>query len=138
MLSIHKKIVLVISATCEGGEVLSRKEIIDKVHAFFPEIKEHSIQPYDLCNNSYNKDIRSGKYWIFKSFKNGLYKVLSRETIKRTLLFNKELLENRRSMVKKIVKIEKDIIKNNPESAKKIKELLKDYKKAHIKKRRNV
>ena len=35
-------------------------------------------------------------------------------------------------------KIEKDIIKNNPESAKKIKELLKDYKKAHIKKRRNV
>lgn len=76
----YQRIAKYIIENYNEGEVLSYKDITDRVHGECG-INRDSILPSDYCNNHGNRDPYAGKYYIFHRIGDGQYKVLSHEEI---------------------------------------------------------
>lgn len=62
---IYQKIQKVVNSNFKKGEIITYKQIVDRVRKEYPEVGANSILPSDFCDNHRNKDPRSGKHKIF-------------------------------------------------------------------------
>ena len=83
--TVHQKIGLAILGASQEDDVLTSKEIRERVHKYYPDIPAGSILPSDLCCNIKNEDSSSGILHIFEKVSRNRYKVLPHHIIKKFL-----------------------------------------------------
>lgn len=73
---IYQKIQKALKKYFSKDDLVRYKEIVSITRKEYPEVKEGSILPSDLCKYHKNKSSFSGKHKIFRRLGRGKYKII--------------------------------------------------------------